>query len=85
MELCPRNAQALEPMTITIEYDADTDRYHLMVSDGRMSPMPAGPRLFRAPPFPEIKWAHDALEGAKIDAALLPRYVTINAEKKGKR
>ena len=72
-------------MTITIEYDADTDRYHLMVSDGRMSPMPAGPRLFRAPPFPEIKWAHDALEGAKLDASKLQRYVSAQDGKKGKR
>ena len=72
-------------MTVTIEYDFETDRYHLMVSDGRMNPMPAGPRLFRAPPFPDIRWSHDALEAAKMDAGKLQKYMSSEQQRKGKR
>ncbi len=62
-------------MTITIEQDFDTDRYVLMADCGRMSAMPAGPRLFRGPPHPLIQFSHATLAEAEQDAATLRRYL----------
>ena len=60
-------------MKILIESDGST--YRLMVNHPAMEPMPAGPRLFRAPPHPAIKWEHDTMESAQADAATLRAYL----------
>lgn len=46
-------------MIVSIDHDLDTEKFLLMVSDGRMAMMPAGPRLFRAAPHPNIQFSHD--------------------------
>lgn len=50
-------------------------RFRLVCADGRMSVAPAGPRLFRAPPLPDIQFAHDLFADAQKDALTLQRYV----------
>lgn len=40
-----------------------------------MAAMPAGPRLFRAPPLPDIQFTHALLPDAERDASLLRKYV----------
>ena len=37
--------------------------------------MPAGERLFRARPYPEVKFVHDTFEAATADAAILQKYL----------
>lgn len=69
-------------MTIFIQYDSDWDRYDLMCKDDRMRPMPCGPRLFRAPPIPEIRFQHSVLAEAERDAAKLRSYLAQLAPKK---
>lgn len=49
--------------------------FRLWCSDGRMSDFPAGPRLFRAPPLPDIQFTHALLPDAERDAVLLRKYV----------
>ena len=53
----------------------DGQSFRLWCSDGRMSPSPAGPRLFRAPPLPDIQFQHPLLPDAERDAAVLRRYI----------
>lgn len=50
-------------------------RFRLMCADNRMSVMPAGGRLFRAPPIPDIQFTHDLAANAAKDALTLQRYV----------
>lgn len=58
---------------ITTAYDMDTAEHVLMAtSHGRTAE--AGPRLFRAPPHPDIKWRHATQDAANTDAATLRRY-----------
>jgi len=65
-------------MTIFVQYDSDWDRYDLMCSDGRFHPMPAGPRLFRAPPLPDIRFQHSVLAEAERSylAQLAPKKIS---------
>lgn len=46
-----------------------------MVSSPGVSTAPAGPRLFRDTPYPEIKFEHPTREEAEIDAAKLRAYL----------
>lgn len=46
----------------------------------------AGPRLFRAPPWPDIRWVCDTREGAEREARKLQDYLdALPARKKGKK
>ena len=69
-------------MTIFVQYDSDWDRYDLMCADERMRPMPCGPRLFRAPPIPDIRFSHSVLAEAERDATKLRSYLAQLAPKK---
>ena len=62
-------------MKITVVYDMDEDRHILMAEDGMMRPMPAGPRLFRAPPHPDIAFSHTDPAKAERDAGKLRAYL----------
>lgn len=66
--------------TITISLDLDTGVYTLMASSYGYT-MPAGPRLFRAPPHPAIKFVHDTESAAEADAVKLRQHI---AERWGK-
>lgn len=63
------------PLTISVRPDLDTGRHDLYVADGRMSAMPAGPRLFRAPPLPDIQFSHENMADAMRDAEKLRVYL----------
>lgn len=67
-------------MKIFIEFDDGI--YRLMCDDGRMRPMPAGERLFRAPPYPEMKFSHQTIEQAEEDAQKLRSYLAALAPRK---
>lgn len=59
---------------ISVEYDADAEEYVLMVTSfGRTEP--AGARLFRAPPHPNILFRHLTRETADGDARKLQAYI----------
>jgi len=68
-------------MKITVQFDAETMSYDLMIEDGMMRPMPAGPRLFRGGDVPAIKFSHDTLTTAQQDTRTLERY--LNTPRKG--
>jgi hypothetical protein len=71
-------------MTITVMHDLDADTHVLMAhSHGRAAP--AGPRLFRAPPWPVIQFKHTSREAAEKDAQTLREYLAaLPAQKKMK-
>lgn len=60
-------------MKILVEPEGQ--RFRLMCADGRVSCMPAGARLFRAPPLPDIQFSHDLFADAASDARKLQAYV----------
>lgn len=68
-------------VTITVQFDAEAMSYDLMVEDGMMRPMPAGPRLFRGGNVPAIRFSHETLATAQQDARTLEQY--INTPRKG--
>lgn len=54
-------------------YDAEADEYVLVVRNfGRTEPF--GPRLFRAPPHPEVKDRHATAKEAEADVAKVRAY-----------
>lgn len=59
-------------MKILVEPEGQ--RFRLMCADARMSVMPAGQRLFRAPPLPDVQFTHDLFADAQKDALTLQRY-----------
>ncbi len=62
-------------MKIFVSYEPDDDNYVLMVDDGKMSPMPAGPRLLKAQPHPSVSFVHADAASAERDAGLLNTYL----------
>lgn len=68
-------------MKIGVQFDADTMTYDLVIEDGMMRAMPAGPRLFRGGEPSAIQFSHETHEAALRDAAKLQAYLT--APKKG--
>ncbi len=60
----------------------DLMEYILMCDCGRMSPTPAGTRLFRAKPHPEIEFRHATPDGAEAAAAKLRTYLSGLSKKK---
>lgn len=70
----------MTPPTITIQEDLDLGYVIVATSYGRTEP--AGERLFRAPPWPEIRFVHDTMGGAEKDAATLREYIATKWPKK---
>lgn len=62
-------------MLIFTTLDPEDGCYRLMVADARLATAPAGPRLFKAEPHPQIKFEHATREEAEIDAAILRAYL----------
>lgn len=66
----------MDKPAITIAYDMDSETYILeATSYGRTTP--AGTRLFRAPPHPDINFRHTEREAADKDAATLRAYIDL--------
>ncbi len=61
-------------MTISTSHNFDTDRWHLYVTNYNRTEV-AGPRIFRAPPHPDIAFEHDTREAAEADARKLQEYL----------
>ena len=73
-------------LKIFINFDDESGEYELMCADGRSSPMPCGPRIFRAEPHPQVKFRHETKAGAALDADLIRHYLAnLPAEPKGKK
>ncbi len=65
-----------------ISVESANDRYSLVATSYGQT-MPAGPRLFRAPPWPDIAFEHDNEAAASHDAGLLQRYLDEVHAKRG--
>lgn len=72
---------SIPTITITILLDLDDDLYRLYcTSHGHTSIV--GPRIFRAPPHPEIAFVHDTQEAAEEAAQALRDYLAGLPQKK---
>jgi hypothetical protein len=68
-------------MTITTTLDFETEQWTLLVtSHGRTAP--AGPRLFRGTPWPDIQFQHSTGAAADKDARVLQTYMDACAARK---
>ncbi len=61
-------------MTLFLQFDMDRDHWDIMVESPGMRPMPAGPRLFRGPPHPDVEFAHARKGDAQAAIVLLNQY-----------
>lgn len=68
-------------MTLFTQFDLDTGLHEIMCRSHGFT-APGGPRLFRAPPHPEVQWAHPTAEGAEADIRKLRAYFAALPEKK---
>jgi hypothetical protein len=66
--------------TIRVQYDVESDHFELWARDDTMRDMPAGPRLFRGAPYPEVQFAHETQGAAERDAAKLQEYLNRTAK-----
>ena len=66
---------------ISVLFDADTEQYRLYCSAHGHTAV-AGPRIFRAPPHPAIRWTHDSQGAAEADAQTLRDYLAGLPQKK---
>lgn len=71
-----------EVAAISVAYDLD-EGLHVLYATSYGRTNVAGPRLFRAPPWPEIAFAHATQEQAEADAAKLRAYLESLVAKKG--
>jgi len=60
---------------ISTTFDLDTGQWCLYATSYQRTEV-AGPRLFRSPPHPDIRFQHDNQESAERDAATLQEYLT---------
>jgi len=68
--------------TITTAFDMDDGCWRIYAeSYGRVNP--AGPRLFRAAPWPDVRWEHPTEESAQADAQKLRAYLDSLGQRKG--
>lgn len=63
----------------------DGPNFLLWCADGKMADAPAGPRLFRAPPIPDVRFSHPDPFLAERDASLLRLYLDQCKDDKGSR
>jgi hypothetical protein len=64
-----------------ISIEGSGDSWRLMATSYNTT-APAGPRLFRAPPFPKIEFKHTNEADARRDASELVRYIDSTWPKK---
>lgn len=67
---------------ITVAFDMD-EGAHVIYAASYGQVMPAGPRLFRAPPHPAIAFQHDTAEAAEQNAQALRDYLDSLGQRKG--
>ena len=71
------------PPIITVAHDFDEGVYVLMATSHH-STEPAGERLFRAEPWPRIRFSHTSEQAAEKDASVLRAYLADCASGKRK-
>jgi hypothetical protein len=59
---------------ITIQFDLETES-HTLYATSYGQTTPAGPRLFRAPPHPDIQFSHETQAQAEAAATKLRAYI----------
>lgn len=64
-----------QQLRIFTQYDSETGEFELVCTDDRMRPMPMGPRIFRAPPHPDVKFRHETLKEAEAAAGVIRTYL----------
>lgn len=67
-------AAGYTPPTISVSFDADTETYELMATNHNRT-APVGERIFRAEPWPDIKFRHTDKAAATHDAQVLREYL----------
>lgn len=67
-------ASAYTPPEISVAYDMETDSHILMATSHARTAI-VGPRIFRAEPWPAVKFSHATQESAERDAATLRGYL----------
>lgn len=65
---------------IFTQFDVDTDT-HVLMCESHGAAVPAGPRLFRAPPHPRIKFQHETHATAEADAQAMRQYLAQTSTK----
>lgn len=68
-------ARSVSIPEVSVCFDADACTFVLLCTSHGHTAL-AGPRHFRAPPHPDIKFAHDSQAGAEADAAILRDYLS---------
>ncbi len=63
-----------KPPEISVAYDMDTDRHVLMATNHQRTAI-AGPRIFRAEPWPEVRFSCATQDEAENQAATLRLYL----------
>ncbi len=71
------------PITITVKQDEEM-RFRLYATKIGYT-MPAGERLFRARPYPAVKFVHEDYNSAVLDADTLQKYLDGYTKKPKKR
>lgn len=66
--------ERVSAMKLFIQFDLDTEHWEIMCEDSRMRAMPAGPRLYKAPPHPDVEFRHLERQGAERAIATLEKY-----------
>lgn len=72
-----------KPPEISVSYNMDTDTYALMATNYSRTSV-AGPRIFRAEPWPNVIFCHDSQDAAERDADTLRSYLADCASGKRK-
>jgi hypothetical protein len=71
------------PPAISVAYDLDSNAYLLMATNHARTTT-AGPRIFRAEPWPSVAFTHDSQDAAERDADTLRSYLADCASGKRK-
>jgi hypothetical protein len=62
-------------VSLFLQFDLESEHWEIMCESHGLSPMPAGPRLFKAPPHPDIEFRHLEKSGAEKALSLLEKYL----------
>lgn len=68
-------------MTIAVQLNLDTGLHEIWAENFGFW-APGGPRLFRAPPHPNVKWEHADASAAERDAEAVRQYLARVGDKR---
>lgn len=64
----------MTPPRIFVQFDPEAECFNLM-AESYNQVVPAGPRLFRGPPHPAVRFTHESLSQAEADARAMRTYL----------